>query len=136
MTEDVKPPDEVDINKTLLEVDVKDWRVYDLCDEDLNEAQKKPWKVTVKPGGYGGLWIGFVGPYGATRQIGIEIDKGNPTVLMFGESDESIAMATIGVDSVHLMPMDAAFASVLVTEKSVNLTQDKAAPNFVDPLTP
>ena len=116
MTEDAKP---------LLEVDIKDWRVSEFCGEDLiedlNEAQKKPWKVTVKPGGYGGLWIGFVGPYGATRQIGIEIDKGNPTVLMFGEScDESIAKATIGVDSVHLMPMDAAFASVLVTEKSVN----------------
>jgi hypothetical protein len=117
--------------KVLLERQMSDWRVHEGSDDELNDAQKKPWAVKVMEGSYGGLNIDFIAEDGTVHTVAFEIDEGNLRVLVYGgETEDLNAILTTQKDGVHVSSNTGPKAYLFNTEGS-RVVSAEPAPSFV-----
>lgn len=118
-----------------LEIDLLDWRVQDKADDELSEAQKKPWKMIVSEGGWGAS-IDFIAPDGTRRSVAIEINLGNPKLATYTSGDEVDAFVTLGRENTHVTsnaaPVNPAIEAVIVDTEGVRKAPAEADADFAD----
>lgn len=87
----------------LLRTRIGDWRKADGMADELAGMQTEDWGLEVVKGGYAGVNLRFTAPDGSTREVVVEIDKGNVALTTYrGEGEDPDAKITITANETHV----------------------------------
>lgn len=107
---------------SLLDRKLLDCRVGEVPFELLDASAKRPWTLRVYDlGDHSGLSLEFTAPDGTKRSVGLEIENGAVKARLFGNSEELLATAKVGIDQVYVVPQRLGLDGVTITENEMKV---------------